>query len=123
MILTIMLSLPIFSTASFAETQLSIGIGSPNVNIGINIPVYPEFVVVLGYPVYYAPELEANFFFYDGLYWVYQDDNWYESSWYNGPWWFLDPEAVPLYVLRIPVRYYRQQPRYFFGWSVDSVMV
>lgn len=119
MILTMMLSLPIFSTASFAETQLSIGIGSPNVNIAINIPDYPEFVVVPGYPVYYAPELEANFFFYDGLYWVYQDDNWYESSWYNGPWWFVDPEAVPLYVLRIPVRYYRQPPRYFFGWSVD----
>lgn len=57
MTLTMMLSLPIFSTASFAETQLSIGIGSPNVNIAINIPDYPEFVVVPGYPVYYAPEL------------------------------------------------------------------
>src|SRR5665647_3374880 len=61
------------------------------VSIGINLPVYPELVVVPGYPVYYAPQLQENYFFYDGMYWVYQDDNWYESSWYNGPWWLVCP--------------------------------
>jgi hypothetical protein len=71
-----------------------------SVNIGINLPVYPELVVVPGYPVYYAPQLEANFFFYDGMYWVYQSDNWYTSSWYNGPWWPVSHMEVPLFVLR-----------------------
>ena len=41
---------------------------------------------VPGYPVYYAPGLVSNYFFNDGMYWVYQDDNRYASSWHNGPW-------------------------------------
>ena len=71
--------------------QVSIGIGLPGVSIGINLPLYPEFVQVPGYPVYYAPRLNSNFFFYDGMYWVYEADNWYASSWYNGPWGLVDP--------------------------------
>jgi hypothetical protein len=99
---------------------LSIGIAVPGVSIGINVPVYPELVRVPGYPVYYAPRLNSNYFFYDGMYWVYQGDNWYSSVWYNGPWGLVAPEVVPLYVLRIPVRYYRQPPAYFRGWQRDA---
>lgn len=87
-----------------------------NVSIGINIPIFPQLVVVPGYPVYYAPQLPVNYFFYDGLYWVFEDDNWYASSWYNGPWWVVEPDYVPLFILRIPVRYYRDPPPYFRGW-------
>jgi hypothetical protein len=103
-----------------AVAQVSIGIGLPNVSIGINLPLYPELVPVPGYPVYYAPRLEANYFFYDGMYWVYQGDNWYASSWYNGPWWIARPEVVPIFVLRIPVSYYRRPPVYFRGWRPDA---
>jgi hypothetical protein len=110
----------LLSSAATADVQMSIGIGFPNASIGINLPVYPQLVVVPGYPVYYAPQLDANYFFYDGMYWVYQDDDWYASSWYNGPWWLVEPEAVPLYILRIPVRYYRQPPDYFFGWRSNA---
>ena len=62
----------------------------------------------------------ANYFFYDGLYWVYQGDDWYASGWYNGPWRRVLPEYVPLYVLRVPVRYYRQPPRYFRVLARDA---
>jgi len=103
-----------------ASAQFSVGIGMPGVSIGINLPVYPQLVRVPGYPVYYAPQMNSNYFFYDGLYWVYQGDNWYASSWYNGPWGLVGPEAVPLYVLRVPVRYYRQPPVYFRGWRSDA---
>lgn len=103
-----------------AEAQVSIGIGLPNLSIGINLPIFPELVPVPGYPVYYAPGVEANYFFYDGMYWVYRDDNWYVSSWYNGPWGFVSPEDVPLYILRVPVRYYRQPPVYFRGWRSSA---
>ncbi len=103
-----------------AIAQVSIGIGLPGVSIGINLPVFPELVPVPGYPVYYAPRLSANFFFYDGMYWVYQGDNWYASSWYNGPWGLVGPQYVPVYVLRIPVRYYRVPPPYFRGWRADA---
>ncbi len=90
------------------------------VSIGINLSLYPELVPVPGYPVYYAPRMEANYFFYDGLYWVYQGDSWYTSSWYNGPWWIARPEVVPVFVLRIPVGYYRRPPVYFRGWRPDA---
>lgn len=108
------------SPLTSAVAQVSIGIGLPNVSIGINVPVYPQLVLVPGYPVYYAPGVDSNYFFYDGMYWVYQDDNWYASSWYNGPWALVSPEAVPVYILRVPVRYYRRPPAYFGGWGRDA---
>ena len=95
----------LLGSVTSAPAQVSVGIAVPGISIGINLPVYPSFVAVPGYPVYYAPQVHANFFFYDGMYWVYQQDNWYASSWYNGPWWFVGPAAVPLFVLRVPVRY------------------
>ena len=110
--LLIVLSLLLGSVIS-AHAQLSI-------NIGINVPTYPRLVLVPGYPVYYDPRANSNYFFYDGLYWVYQGDNWYRSSWYNGPWQLTGPEYVPRYVLRVPVRYYRRQPAYFRGWRADA---
>jgi hypothetical protein len=110
----------VLCSVTSAVAQVSIGIGLPHVSIGINLPLYPELVPVPGYPVYYAPRMEANYFFYDGLYWVYQGDNWYASSWYNGPWWIVGPEAVPVYVLRIPVSYYRRPSVYFRGWRPDA---
>ena len=103
-----------------APAQVSIGIGLPNLSIGINFPLYPELVPVPGYPVYYAPRVSANYFFYDGLYWVYLDDYWYASYWYNGPWSLVQPEVVPVFILRIPVRYYRHPPPYFRGWRADA---
>jgi hypothetical protein len=101
----------LFYSVAYADVQVS---------IGIDVPIYPELVVVPGYPVYYAPQLESNYFFYDGLYWVFQEDNWYESSWYNGPWWLVDPEDVPQFILRVPVSYYRRPPTFFFGWTAVS---
>jgi len=102
-----------------ATAQVSVGVWLPGVSIGINLPVYPQLVAVPGYPVYYAPQMNSNYFFYDGMYWVYQSDNWYASSWYNGPWGRIGPEAVPVFLLRVPVRYYRAPPPYFRGWQAD----
>jgi len=118
--LALILSMSLGAAASQAQTQFSIGISVPGVSIGINTPAYPQFVRVPNYPVYYAPGLQSNYFFYDGLYWVYQQDNWYSSSWYDGPWYQVGPQYVPVYVLRIPVRYYRNPPSYFGGWQRDA---
>jgi hypothetical protein len=116
----LVLAVLLLATVSAAGAQVSVGINVPGVRIGINIPSYPQLVPVPGYPVYYAPQLDSNYFFYDGLYWVYDGDNWYASSWYNGPWNYVDPSAVPLFVLRVPVRYYRRPPIYFRGWVGDA---
>ena len=83
----------LLGAAALAAAQVSLSFGMPGLSIGINVPVYPQLVRVPGYPVYYAPGLQSNFFFYDGLYWVYQDDDWYASDWYDGPWGRVSPGA------------------------------
>jgi hypothetical protein len=97
-----------------SEAQVSVG-------IGIDLPVFPRLVVVPGYPVYYAPDVRANYFFYDGLFWDFnvEDGHWYSSSWYNGPWVFVEPAFVPQPILVVPYRYYRVRPRYWSGWAYD----
>lgn len=110
----------LLGAASPAMAQFSVTVAIPGASIGISQPMYPELVLVPGYPVYYAPHARANYFFYDGLYWVYQDDHWYASSWYDGPWDLVEPDDVPLFVLRVPVRYYVRPPAYFSGWVVTS---
>jgi hypothetical protein len=106
--------------AASAQAQLDINIEMPGISIGMNVPAYPHLVLVPGYPVYYAPSANSNYFFFDGVYWVYWEDTWYASSWYNGPWRRVGPEYVPLFVLRVPVRYYRRPPVYFRGWSANA---
>jgi hypothetical protein len=119
--LIIVLSI-LFLPISAARADLSLGFSynAPGVSIGINMPAYPQLVPVPGYPVYYDPSIPYNYFFYDGMYWVLEGDNWYASTWYNGPWSLVAPDYVPLYVLRVPVRYYRSPPPYFRGWRSDA---
>lgn len=103
-----------------AEVSLGIGIGTPNLHIGITLGTFPILAPIPGYPVYYAPNLAFNYFFYDGLYWAYWDDNWYASSWYDGPWAYVAPIYVPVFILRLPIRYYRHPPPAFRGWPIDQ---
>ncbi len=119
LVLAILLS-PMLSTEAQAQSQLSISIVNRGVSIGFAMSTYPRMVRIPGYPVYYDPRVNTNYFFYDGLYWVYQDDNWYSSTWYNGPWDMIPPAYVPVFILRIPVRYYRRPPAYFRGWRRDA---
>lgn len=120
LILASLLFIPLAPAPAHAEVSVGIGVRTPGVSIGINIPAYPRLVRVPNYPVYYDPYLRVNLFFYDGLYWVFHNDGWYVSAWYNGPWDWVDPFDVPVYVLRVPVRYYRLPPPYFRGWRVDA---
>ena len=116
LVVAMMLLLP----ASSALPQVSIQFSLPSVRIGINQPAFPQLVLVPGYPVYYDPGSSSNFFFYDGLYWVYAGDNWYASDWYNGPWMLVAPYDVPIFILRVPVSYYRSPPTYFRSWQRDA---
>jgi hypothetical protein len=59
MVVMSLLSLPLTP----AVAQVSIQIGIPNVSIGVSQPVYPRMVQVPGYPVYYAPGGNSNYFF------------------------------------------------------------
>ena len=46
-------------------------------DIDVDLPAYPEMQPVPDSPVYYAPNVDSNYFFYDGLYWDYYNDGWY----------------------------------------------
>src|SRR5262245_59577920 len=107
-------------TAAPAAAQINISIGAPTIDIGIHFPTFPKLVVVPNSPVYYAPAVDSNFFFYDGMYWIYVNDGWYASSWYNGPWAVVAPDIMPVAILNIPVRYYRRPPAYFRGWAASA---
>ena len=61
----------------------------------MDMPAYSRLVRVPGYPVSSDPDVDANYFFYDGLYWVLQDGRWYAGRWFNGPWRLVDPSDVP----------------------------
>lgn len=110
----------LLASAAPAFAHFSIDYDVPGVSIGVQLGGYPALRPVPGYPVYYAPGVNANYFFYDALYWVFDGRDWYASPWYNGPWGFVDPYDVPVYVLRVPVRYYRHAPAYFYGWRADA---
>jgi hypothetical protein len=106
--------------AAPVPAQVSFGFGFQTDNVSISLSSYPNLVRVPGYPVYYASGLNSNYFFYDGMYWIFETDRWYSSAWYNGPWMMVDPEIIPLYLLRVPVRYYRRPPVFFMGWQTNS---
>ena len=91
-----------------------------SVTIGIDVPAYPTLQRIPSYPVYYAPSLRANYFFYDGLYWVFDGGDWYSSTWYNGPWYQVDRYEVPTPLLRVPVRYYRSKPVSFRSHRLEA---
>ena len=60
-------------------------------DVGVDLPQYPEMLPIPDSPVYYAPAVDSNYFYYDGNYWDYASDGWYTSPWYNGPWTYVDP--------------------------------
>lgn len=90
------------------------------VSVGFRLSAFPELVQVPGHPVYYAPGVGANYFFHEGLFWLFDGGRWFSSAWYDGPWSYVGPEAVPAFVLRVPVGYYRSPPRWFAGWRHDA---
>ena len=110
----------LFGTMIPASAGAAVGVSISGVSIRVHLSVYPDLVPVPGYPVYYAPQVRANYFFYDGYYWLYHDDRWYVSDWYDGPWDQVAPDDVPLFVLRVPVRYYVAAPAYFRVWYIDA---
>src|SRR5512135_415006 len=62
------------ATAAYAEVNVGVLVSTPGVTLGINIPSYPRLVRIPGYPVFYDPYVSVNYFFYDGVYWVFYDD-------------------------------------------------
>ena len=90
------------------------------VDIGINLPAPPAFVVIPNMPVYYAPSTPANVFFYAHQYWAFQGGGWYVGASWNGPWAVVAPIHVPAPILQVPVGYYRVPPPQWREWRREA---
>lgn len=88
--------------------------------IGLTLSAYPRLVPVPGYPVYYQPGGRANYFFYEGAFWFFRDQRWYRSRWYGGPWQLMWRDEVPLFLLRVPLRYDHRPPDELRGGPPDT---
>jgi hypothetical protein len=89
--------------------------GADGVHVAINIGASPRLVVVPGMPVYYAPALPHNYFFYGGQYYLFHNGGWFFASSYNGPWAAMAVEYVPRPILAVPVQYYNDPPAHWKG--------
>jgi len=94
-------------------TSFSIGMRTDSVRLGIHIGEEPRLVVVPGTPVYEAPSLPYNYFYYGGGYYLYRGGTWFWGASYNGPWTVISIEQVPRPILRVPAEHYRERPEHW----------
>jgi hypothetical protein len=59
----------------------------------------------------------ANYFAYDGRFFVYDGGAWYAGPSYNGPWTTVTIDLLPPPLLAVPVRYYRARPPAWQHWE------
>ncbi len=103
-----LLALTLAATGHTADVHIGINIGVPPPPPPIVVEAPPPLVVVPRTPVYYAPDVPYNFFYYDGAYYVLHDGHWFSAASAHGPWVFV--ERVPRPILTVPVGYYKAPP-------------
>src|SRR5207247_9380016 len=99
--------------ARAADVHIGINIGVPPPRPPVVVEAPPPLVVVPRTPVYYAPSLPYNYFYYGGLYYTLHDDHWFYAASFNGPWSFVTVERVPRPILAVPVGYYHVRPEHW----------
>jgi hypothetical protein len=94
------------ASATASDVKINIGLGVPP----IVLTAPPQLVVVPGTPVYYAPDVSANLFFYKGRYYTVANSVWSMAPAYGGPWTVIQIGQVPAPVVAVPVEYYKIPP-------------
>jgi hypothetical protein len=108
MVLLVAAAAMLFSGASATASDLKINIDLGGPPIVLTAP--PQLVVVPGTPVSYAPDVQANLFFYQGRYYTVASGVWSMAPTYSGPWAAIQIGQVPPPVLAVPVAYYKIPP-------------
>ncbi len=105
--------------------NLSVGVQTSNLNLGISIGNTPPPLVVVPPPVvvgppgpppppvYTAPSVPYNYFVYQKQYYLYHEGRWLRAKHYNGPWAVIAIERVPRPILAVPVEYYHNRPAHW----------
>jgi hypothetical protein len=74
------------------------------------IPVPPPVFVIPGTYAYFAPEVEAELFFYGGFWYRPHAGHWYRASHYGGPWGFVVLHKIPGVLIKLPPGYRNVPP-------------
>src|SRR5262245_35638057 len=90
--------------ARAADVHINIGVPPPP---QIVVAQPPQLVIVPRTPVYYAPDVPYNYFYYDGRYYTNHEGAWFYSSASSGPWVYVALGSVPRPIRTVPVRYYK----------------
>jgi len=102
--------------------NLSIGVQTSTVNLGITLgPTPPPLVVapgtvVAGPPppsVYLAPHMPYNYFAYKKYHYLYHDSRWLRARRHDGPWTVIAIGQVPGPILAVPVERYPVRPTHW----------
>jgi hypothetical protein len=91
--------------------------GNAGISVDINIPLPgivitepPAMAVVPGAYVYFAPDIEADLFFYRGYWYRPYEGRWYISLEYNGHWGGIAIGNVPPALINLPPDYRSTHP-------------
>jgi len=102
--------------------NLSIGVQTSNLNLGINIgPTPPPLMVVPGPVVagpppphvYIAPNVPYNYFVYERVHYLYHEGRWLRARRHDGPWTVIAIAQVPRPILAVPVEHYNVRPAHW----------
>ena len=102
--------------------NLSIGVQTSTVNLGITLgPTPPPLVVVPGPvvagppppSVYLAPHMPYNYFAYKKYHYLYHDGRWLRARRHDGPWTVIAIAQVPGPILAVPVERYPVRPTHW----------
>lgn len=86
---------------------LAVTAGAADVDINIVLPVVhfdrdPQLVVIPETYVYFIPDRDDDFFFYQGRWWRPYRDAWFRAAAYNGPWVRVVVADVPPVIVKLP---------------------
>jgi len=74
------------------------------------IPAPPPVFLIPGTYAYFAPDVDADLFFYGGYWYRPHGGGWYRASHYGGPWGFIVINHVPGVLINLPPGYRNVPP-------------
>jgi hypothetical protein len=101
------------------DVNVSFGIDMVAPPPGVFVTRPPALYIIPGTPVYYAPQVEKQLYFYSDNWYRLYDGYWFRAAYHNGPWAYLAPPGVPVVFRRLSPRYYVVPPRdqYRVSWA------
>src|SRR5262245_51264165 len=94
-----------------SEAAVSVGVslhvGDPYRGLSLHFSSAPRVALIPASSVYYVPNYDRDLYRYGNRWYYTQDDCWYQSSSYNGPFVQIAVSSVPRPIWNVPSRYRR----------------